>query len=298
MTDIRSFFSQSKTPTYEEVIASKQLPHMSLVKEFYKLRDYKPRPVSRCFTGNPILYHYQLDNLCRVKVNKKSFYETMTDDKLRAFWWERVNHYAPRSRPNQPALRFFEVWRRLNGIVVFFRPTVAMNLYARFHATSVLDPTAGWGGRMLGAMAMGISYTGIDTNVDLKPAYDQMISALGCHCPVKDEEPLMLWQDALYADFSAIDYDFVLTSPPYLNLEVYPHMKPYESKTSYYKSFLIPLLDKCRRHIRRNGKVAFNISPKMYEELLSFGYEPCLEKIPMLQQKVQGKDKGDMVYVW
>ena len=30
----------------------------------------------------------------------------------------------------------------------------------------VLDP-AGWGGRMLGAWALGIDYTGIDTNINM-----------------------------------------------------------------------------------------------------------------------------------
>jgi len=36
----------------------------------------------------------------------------------------------------------------------------------------------------------------------------------------------------------------------------------------------------------------------MYDELLVAGYEPCKEQIPMLQQKIRGKDKADMVYVW
>jgi len=32
--------------------------------------------------------------------------------------------------------------------------------------------------------------------------------------------------------------------------------------------------------------------------LIAAGYEECAEKLPMLQQKVRGKDKEDMVYVW
>ena len=91
----------------------------------------------------------------------------------------------------------------------------------------MLDPTAGWGGRMLGAWALGIDYTGIDTNVNMKPAYDSMIEMLNSKTPAIFEEPKlqMLWQSALDVDFSTLDYDFVLTSPPYVNLEIYEHME-------------------------------------------------------------------------
>jgi len=278
-------------PTYDQVIASKTLDDDALQHEFNKLVRYKPKLTSRCFAGNSILYHFQLDNLCRVKSAgaKHSFYEIMNDDTLRAEWWAKINKYANGSRPNKPAVRMFEIYRRLTGPVVFFKPTIAMNIYSQVKATHVLDPCAGWGGRMLGAMAMNIEYTGIDTNTDLKDAYDGM-SMFG--------DFTMIWDDALNVDFADIDYDCVLTSPPYINLEVYPHMTPWESKRKFYADFLIPLITKCRTHIKRGGKVCFNISTTMYDELLVAGYEPCKEQIPMLQQKIRGKDKADMVYVW
>jgi hypothetical protein len=277
-------------PTYDQVIASKTLDDDTLHHEFNKLVRYKPKLTSRCFAGNSILYHFQLDNLCRVKPAgaKQSFYNMMQGEE-RSMWWEKVLKYAPNSRPNEPALRFYEVYRRLTGPTVFFKPTIAMNIYSQVKATHVLDPTAGWGGRMLGALAMKLKYTGIDTNTDLKDAYDGM-SMFG--------DFTMIWEDALKVDFAEIDYDCVLTSPPYINLEVYPHMTPWDSKRQFYADFLIPLITKCRTHIKRDGKVCFNISTTMYDELLVAGYEPCKEQIPMLQQKIRGKDKADMVYVW
>ena len=283
-------------PTYHDVIASKTLDDDALQHEFNKLVRYKPKLTSRCFAGNSILYHFQLDNLCRVKSSgaKHSFYEIMADDTLRAEWWAKINKYANGSRPNKPAVRMFEIYRRLTGPVVFFKPTIAMNIYSQVKATHVLDPCAGWGGRMLGAMAMDINYTGIDTNLDLQTPYSWMVEKFGG----SGYEYGMIWDDALKVDFSDIDYDCVLTSPPYINLEVYPHMTPWESKRKFYADFLIPLITKCRTHIKRGGKVCFNISTTMYDELLVAGYEPCKEQIPMLQQKIRGKDKADMVYVW
>ena len=283
------------TPTYAQVLAERRLTDDELGKEFDLLRAYQPRETSRCFAGNPILYHYQLDNLCKVKTKKGSFYEMMMDDAEREDWWVKINKYANGSRPNTPATRLFEIYRRCTGAVVFFKPTIAINMYHKYGATHVLDPCAGWGGRMLGAMAKGITYTGMDTNTNLRPSYDAMMERFGGNCR-------MVWGDALEQDFTAIDYDMVLTSPPYWdtgNLEIYELMKIWKTEKEFYETFLIPLITKCRASIKRQGKVCFNISPKMYKALTGkYKSPPCDEQVAMLQQKVQGKDKGDMVYVW
>jgi hypothetical protein len=281
-------------PTFAEVLLSKQLPHEQLAAEYRKLCAYVPDETKRSFTGNPILYHYQMDNLCRVATKSAaSFYDIITgDESKRTEWWAKVNRYAAGSRPLQPALRFFEMYRRLTGPVIFFRPTIAATLYAKVNATAVLDPCAGWGGRLLAAAAKGIAYTGIDTNVALKPAYETMIAALGI------SSATMIWADALSVDFATIDYDCVLTSPPYVNVELYQNMTPFKSDNDFYTTFLIPLINKCRASIRRGGSVCFNISPKMYKALLKHGYRPCDVAVPMLQQKIQGMDKGDCIYCW
>ena len=166
----------------------------------------------------------------------------------------------------------------------------------------VLDPTAGWGGRMLGAWALGIDYTGIDTNVNMKPAYDSMIEMLNSKTPAIFEEPKlqMIWQSALDVDFSTLDYDFVLTSPPYVNLEIYEHMEPWESDERFYKDFFIPLWQKCIDHIKPGGTVCFNISPKMYDDAVSFGLPVCEDEEDLKQQLGQqkGKKKQDKIYIW
>jgi len=282
------------TPTYAQVLAERRLTDDELNKEFNLLRAYQPRETSRCFAGNPILYHYQLDNLCKVKTKKGSFYDMMLDDNEREKWWVKINKYANGSRPNTPATRLFEIYRRCSGAVVFFKPTIAINMYHKYGATHVLDPCAGWGGRMLGALAKGIAYTGMDTNLNLRPSYDAMMEKFG--------KVNMIWGDALEQDFTAIDYDMVLTSPPYWdtgNLEIYELMKIWKTEKEFYETFLIPLITKCRASIKRGGKVCFNISPKMYKALTTkYKFPPCDEQVAMLQQKVQGKDKGDMVYAW
>jgi hypothetical protein len=280
-------------PTYAQVIDTKQQSHEELTKEFMKLKKYTPTFEKRCFKGNSILYHYQLDNLCKVKAKRgRSFFDIMNNEEERRYWWDKCNQYAYGSRPNNAPLRFFEMWRRMNGAIVFFKPTTAIAVYRHCKATKVLDVCAGWGGRMLGAMAIDIDYTGIDTNTDLQEAYNGIMSL-----PHKNKAE-MIWKSALEVDFSTLDYDCVLTSPPYVNLELYPHMTAWESKDAFYKTFLIPLIDKCRKHIKEGGKVCFNISPSMYKDLLSYEYPECVEELDMLQQKVRGKDKQDKIYIW
>lgn len=280
-------------PTYSQVLASKQISDSEIAKEFNKLVKYKPTFEKRCFAGNSILYHYQLDNLCKVKSkDRKSFYEAMCDEEDRNYWWSKCNEYANGSRPNNAPLRLFEMWRRLNGAIVFFKPTTAIAVYRHCKATQVLDVCAGWGGRLLAAMAIGIDYTGIDTNTDLRTAYDGMMKL------PHNSKAEMVWESSLDVDFSKIEYDCVLTSPPYVNLEMYPHMNAWASKEAFYKQFLIPLIDKCRKHIKDGGKVCFNISPPMYKDLLGYGYTKCDEELDMLQQKIQGIDKKDKIYIW
>jgi DNA modification methylase len=195
-----------------------------------------------------------------------------------------------------------------------FKSTTAKYLYKKYNAKSVLDPTAGWGGRMLGAWSLGINYVGCDTNVNMKPAYDDMISFLGTEAQtfgnglfVEDNpaELRMIWDSCLNVDFSQLDYDFVLTSPPYVNLEVYEHMPEWAKDEDFYLNFFIPLWAKCCRHIKKGGHVAFNISPKMYEDALKHGLTPCDEEEDLLQQMGQktaslkkGKKKQDKIYVW
>lgn len=290
-------------PTYQQVIDCKKLSFAKLVDEYKKLQKYKVLDNRNCFAGNPILYHYQLDNLCKVKTkNGDSFKDVMEDENKKNELWIKCNKYAKSSRPNNAPLRIFEIWRRMSGAIVFFKPTTAMYIYKKFNATAVLDPTAGWGGRMLAAAALHIKYTGIDTNVGLIDAYDEIMNLIDGPLKNRPENRQrrmkMIWNNALNVDFSQIEYDCVLTSPPYINLEMYENMIPFKDKENYYIDFLIPLIDKCLASIKNNGKVCINIDTKMYKDLMSYKYRECNESYDLKQQLIQGKNKGNKIYCW
>lgn len=273
--------------TFQQIVDDKKISFEERMKDLSNLKKFKADENERKFCGNNYLYHYQMENLCKTKVKKYSLYEIMNDDDEYKKLYDKAQKL---NRTGNLANRLFEA-ERFNGAVVFFKPSIAKFLYKKYNATKVLDVTAGWGGRMLGAWSLGIEYTGIDTNINLKPAYDSMIEELGGNLN-------MIWKSCLDVDFSTIDYDFVLTSPPYINLEMYENMKPFESNEKYYKQFLIPLITKCLENIKDNGAVCFNISPSMYNDLLKYGFRKCDEEYDLLQQKRLGKDKQDKIYIW
>jgi hypothetical protein len=291
--------------TFDEIVKHKEISQAEQHEDLQKLKKFSATENKRCFAGNPFLYHHQMANLCKVKVNNKpSLFDIVKDKES---YTKLYNNTMKLKRTGTLANRLFEA-NRFNNAVVFFKPTTAKWLYKKMGATAILDPTAGWGGRMLGAWALDIPYTGIDTNTNMIPAYEEMMMELATInkyesliCADEYTETTnykMIWQNCLTVDFSTINYDFVLTSPPYINLEVYENMTPYKSNEYFYKKFLIPLLDKCLANIKNDGWVCFNISSNMYADLMKFGYRQCDAEEDLLQQKRLGKDKQDKIYCW
>ena len=287
--------------TIEQIEDHKSITQEELDKDLANLFGYDASENRNNFYGNPFLYHFQFKNLIKWhREGGDTIYDIYNDkDK----WEKLIDSAKKRNRGGRTAAgNVYECFRINLGSVVMFKSTTAKYLYQKYNATSVLDPTAGWGGRMLGAWALGIDYTGIDTNVNMKPAYDSMIEMLNSKTPAIFEEPKlqMLWQSALDVDFSTLDYDFVLTSPPYVNLEIYEHMEPWESDEKFYKDFFIPLWQKCIDHIKPGGTVCFNISAKMYDDAVSFGLPVCEDEEDLKQQLGQqkGKKKQDKIYIW
>ena len=298
--------------TIADIENHKQISTKELCRDLDNLNAFDAQSNANNFSGNPFLYHFQTKNLlkCRRK-DGKTIYDIHADP---VAWNKLIEDTKVRNRGGRTAAgNVFECFRINLGSVVMFKATTAKYLYKKFKATSVLDPTAGWGGRMLGAWSLGINYTGCDTNIEMIPAYDAMMSFLDEQTGFdnnlfeveKDFKLNMIWDSCLNVDFSKLDYDFVLTSPPYINLELYEHMPEWDNDKAFYETFFIPLHTKCVTHIKKGGNVAFNISPKMYADALKYGLTPCDEEEDLLQQMGQkvdalkkGKKKQDKIYIW
>ena len=274
-----------KRYSIEDIANDYKLSEAQLLKEWDKVFKYDCNENKNSFVGNKLLYHYQFINLCKTtRKNKQSFFDVMShDDSYKKIWEQTIK----RGRAGSIEKRLFQAHQINNGSITFFKTCNAMYLYKKYNATSVLDFTAGWGGRGIGAVSLDIKYTGIDTNICLKPAYDEMFD--------KRDNINMIWESCLDVDLSKINFDFVLTSPPYIDLEVYENMTTFNSKENFHKNFMIPMIDKCRKYCK--GYVAINIAPDMYKDLTEkFGYEKC-SIVEDLKEQKNGKTP-DNIYIW
>lgn len=127
-------------------------------------------------------------------------------------------------------------------------------IYARYGAKSVLDPFAGWGGRLLGAMALDVDYTGIDSNVDLQPGYRRIQRLYG---PLSQSLVRMIFKPVESVNLKNLrPFDCVLTSPPYEDLENYPHMPQHNDM---YQALLLPLFRRVFAQLQPGGWMCLNV---------------------------------------
>ena len=280
----------------EDILSCKDFDKETIDRDYNNLVDYYASELKLKKCGNRIVNKYQFRELVKCKRDVKNYetiYDIFENNKQDELWRDVCKRKKKESKGKPPLKRM--VWETIQinkGSVCFFTPVNAKYIYTKYNATSVLDPTAGWGGRLLGASSMNIKYTGFDTNINLKKGYDKMIEDLDL------KNVSMFYENSLSYDFNNLEYDLVLTSPPYYNLELYDNMNPFKDEDDFYNNFLIPLMIKCYVHLQAGGKSCFNISPDMYDKLLSYGFNPCNEKVPLKQSLKSKNQRQDYIYVW
>ena len=245
-------------------------------------------------SGYKVIRRLFMRHLIKTKTKSGlSFYDAMHDETLRQKYTEISQRYRR---------TVYDAFSLHNGCVNYFRPAIAKWIYARYGAKEgVMDFSAGWGGRCLASMALGIPYYGVDTNVSLRETYDEMIRDYNPH-KVRVE---MTWQPAETADFRGKHYDLILTSPPYYTLERYPNMPEYTSADDFYARFLVPVVVKAFKYLRVGGHMCLNMPEDMYEAVKE-SLPPLLEVVPYLKRNrnaalKDGKKKpaeSENIYVW
>jgi hypothetical protein len=226
--------------------------------------------------GNAAMDHYFFRHRLAAKTKRHiSYYDWIRTD------WQR-NESEHRfykfnlAQGKTPDKARYAVFRLYYGAIHGFKPLVAKWLYCTYNPRiAVLDFSAGWGGRCLGAMALGIPYIGIDTNTDLRPVYERMVQELD---PSHRDTVSMHFQDAATADFAKFRYDMVFTSPPYFKtvkpIEGYAHMPHYADRADFNARFLFPVIRNSYANMARGGTYALNIPDDMHAEIRAAGILP------------------------
>ena len=223
--------------------------------------------------GNSVMDYYFFKYRLHTKTKRGvSYYEW-----IKTRWQHNTSEYNMYNfnlaQGKSPEQARYGVFRLYYGAVQGFKPLIAKWLYTMYAPkVAILDFSAGWGGRCLAAMALGIPYIGIDTNVDLRPVYQRMVHDLTPLLPEnKRFEITMQFKDATSVNYGNYEYDMVFTSPPYFKTlrlaEVYAHMPSYESRQDFNERFLFPAVRNTYAHLKRGGTYAINIPEDAFQDI-------------------------------
>ena len=206
----------------------------------------------------------------RIKAKTKrhiSFSEALKDDNLMNYINGKIDKIKKVSvsqlTANEHLRQRYSVFQLYYGTINQFRPTDAKRIYCTLKPRyGVLDFSAGWGGRCLGAMAYGVPYVGIDANNKMEVSYKQMIATVDPNADVT-----MIFKPSETVDFSNINYDLVFTSPPYFMLEEYERMPQYGSKERFLEKFFRPVVQSAWKNLKSPGHMALNMPKEMYDSV-------------------------------
>jgi len=218
----------------------------------------------------------------KTKYRNKSFIERWKNKTRR----KKMLEFARRIKGQDPRKSVLAATRAAIdlqwGTVNTLRAAAAAGMYKKYKATRVLDFTAGWGARMIAAMALDIDYIGIDSNKNLKKGYERIIKLLK---PYTKSNVKLFFKKAENVDFSKLGrYDYVFTSPPYEYLEAYENMTNYEGdgkikqpssskkikmqdSAKFYDEFLVPTLKKVYKYLPKNKHICLNMPDIMYDKI-------------------------------
>jgi tRNA1(Val) A37 N6-methylase TrmN6 len=143
--------------------------------------------------------------------------------------------------------------------------SMALRVVEFFGAKRWLDPTAGWGDRLVAALwsAPGLqTYVGVDSNRALQPAYDAIIEAhpLGAYKMEHVSVHTGRLQDVLPK--LRRKFDLVFTSPPFFRVDEYEDMEKWASVDEYLSKFLKPLVRLSAARLSPGGHLVLYIEDR------------------------------------
>lgn len=288
------------TPEQKEVIVKQLLNGGDPREDFEKLRNndvigaFSPRGLD---VVNSFTLVERLNTVSKTGISFYDLWRNKSKFKKKPYVAKMIQHYADTKDVGENDIKmWFRIYNLYYGAISVFRPSIAMFVYQKFSPTSVLDFTMGWGGRLVGACALDVPhYIGIDSNTNLREPYRKMVSFLK---PLSSTKTTLIFRDALSIDYDSLDYDMVLTSPPYFNIERYAN-QPNRSKEDWISEFYEPLFAKTFAGMKKGGHYCLNIPDEIYRAVALPLFGRPSHRIPMPKYKRQQTEEyKEWIYVW
>lgn len=182
------------------------------------------------------------------------------------------------------------ILRTRDGVrsVVNFKPAIAKFIYDRYCPENgkVLDPCAGYGGRLAGCIASnkGIQYHGIDPDGNSATGNMKMAAFFR---EVREIERSFNFEfkfdlgcaEEIMPHLKDESYDVIFTSPPYFDVERYSSSpdqsyKKFDTYDKWRQGFLRQIIEHSSRLINSQGHVIINVknykNMKIADDVLSF----------------------------
>ena len=270
---MRTLTTEKANQSYKQLVRLQPLPNLSKA-------------------GLPALDHLFFNHRIRTKTKRGiSFAEAQQNPEI----MEHMEALAVKYRRKLTEDTIYQMFCLWYGSVNQFRPAYAKWLISRYSPkVGLLDFSAGWGGRAMACMSLGIPYTGVDTNINLQEGYKQL-QEYDPTTPVN-----MIWKPSEQVDFKQYSYDMVFTSPPYWTTEVYECMPSYSCKREWLDVFLTPVIMKAWDGLLSEGTMALNMPEPFYTEVKD-RLPPVLEILimPLSNRNLKhSKTAQEYVYVW
>lgn len=170
---------------------------------------------------------------------------------------------------------------RLVNATSIFKPDIAKYMYTKYsdENDTVFDPSAGWGGRMLGAVSCNRKYIASDplTTGELQNMVDYL--------KLKDVTLINSGSEHVKLDENSIDFSF--TSPPYYDQEYYSSdsTQAYHYGEDYfYNVYWKNTLENIKYMLKPNKWFGLNILAK-YAKMIDMTKEQFGESIEIVQLK-------------
>ena len=259
-------------------------------------KDFKPLTQ----VGADFINYFTMKDRLETKGNKGinfyDFWEKRSELEKKKYIINLMNYYKKRGSKQSQEQIWYRIFNIYYGSINIFKPTIAMMIYCRFKPKHILDYTMGWGGRLVGACALDIpEYTGIDLNKSIEPAYNKMVSVLKT---VSSTKINLKFQNALYVDYSKMNYDLVLTSPPYYNIEEYKGSKNI-SKEKWDKEFYEPIFRKTYDGLKSGGHYCLNVPDDVYKNVCIKVLGKASMFIPLPKSsRSPNETYKEFIYVW
>lgn len=273
--------------------------------EFVLLKEYAGKECSdRCRIGNNIVdyftFYERLHTKGKYNIDFYEFVERIDEFKQKKFIQNMLHYYETVKNKNNTKNKYVvykEVYNICISAINIFRPLVAMDVYWRFKPKCILDPCAGWGGRMVGAAVLNVpKYIGFEINKQLEKPYKEMSDFLSLEVDSTSKME-MYFEDVTTSTNLPTEYDMVFTSPPYYFLEKYPGNKGYQSKQEMNEQFYKPMIERTFQGLQTGGHFILNINQDIYKNVCLALLGEATEKIPLKKSKRQN-DYTEFLYVW